>query len=158
MDQREVFARLSAEDLDRRHLAVSELAALGKSDPDTIIPEIIAALKTGTMNLRWYLGRALIRIGPSVIPFLVAASEEETDMAVQKYYGAVFAAFGEEVVPTLVGLFSSKNPTTRGMAAAALEKIGEPSLPSLMEATNSSDGTVKLCAALTLAKFQIYDY
>ncbi len=158
MDQREVFARLSAEDLDQRHEAVKDLAALGKSDPDTIIPAIIAVLKIGGMNLRWYLGRALIRIGPSVTPFLVAASEEETDMAVQKYYGAVFAAFGEETVPTLVGLFSSKNPTTRGMAAAALEKIGEPSLPSLVEAAKSPDGTVKLCAALTLAKFQIFDY
>ena len=158
MDPAEVFARLSAEDLDQRHAAVKDLAALGKSEPDTIIPAIIAALKTGSMNHRWYLGRALIRIGPSVIPYLVAASEKETDMAVQKYYGAVFAAFGEEAVPTLIGLFSSNNPTTRGMAAAALEKIGEPSLPSLLKAAKSPNGTVKLCAVLTLAKFQIYDY
>ncbi|MDD3047445.1 MAG: HEAT repeat domain-containing protein [Methanocorpusculum sp.] len=158
MDQREVFARLSAEDLDQRHAAVQDLAALGKSEPDIIIPAIIAALKTGSMNLRWYLGRALIRIGPSAIPFLTAASEEETDMAVQKYYGAVFAAFGEESIPTLVGMFASENPTTRGMAAAALEKIGEPSLPSLLKAAKSPNGTVKLCAVLTLAKFQIYDY
>lgn len=158
MDPAEVFARLSAEDLDQRHLAVQNIAALGKSDPDKIIPEIIAALRTADLNVRWYLGRALIRTGPSVIPFLVAASEEETDMAVQKYYGAVFAAFGEESIPMLIGLFASENPTTRGMAAAALEKIGEPSLPSLMEAAKSPNGTVKLCAALTLAKFQIYDY
>lgn len=158
MDPAEVFARLSAEDLGQRHEAVQDLAVLGKSDPEKTIPEIIAALKTGSMNHRWYLGRALIRIGPSVIPLLVAASEEETDMAIQKYYGAVIAAFGEEAVPTLIGLFSSKNPTTRGMAAAALEKIGEPALPPLMEAAKSPDGTVKLCAALTLAKFQIYDY
>lgn len=158
MEHADVFARLSAEDLNERHAAVQDLAALGKSDPDTIIPAIIAALKTGGLNLRWYLGRALIRIGPSVMPFLVAASQEETEMATQKYYGAVFAAFGEEAVPTLIGLFSSNNPTTRGMAAAALEKIGEPSLPPLMEAAKSPNGTVKLCAALTLAKFQIYDY
>jgi HEAT repeat protein len=158
MDTTELIARLSAENLDQRHEAVMDLAALGKSDPDKVIPEIIAALKTGSLNLRWYLGRALIRIGPSVIPFLVAASEHETDMSVQKYYGAVFAVFGPEAVSTLVGLFSSKNPTTRGMAAAALEKIGDPSLPLLKEAAKSQDVTVKSCAILTLAKFQVYDY
>ncbi len=158
MDTADVIARLSAEDLDQRHEAVMTLAGLRKEDPDKVVPEIIAALRTGSMNLRWYLGRALIRIGPSVIPFLVAASEKETDMAVQKYYGAVFAVFGPEAVSTLVGLFSSKNPTTRGMAAAALEKIGEASLPSLREAAKSSDVTVKSCAILTLAKFQVYDY
>ncbi|WP_319378110.1 HEAT repeat domain-containing protein [uncultured Methanocorpusculum sp.] len=158
MDTIDVIARLSAENLDQRHEAVMDLAALGKSDPETVVPEIISAFKTGSMNLRWYLGRALIRIGPSVIPFLVAASEKETDMSVQKYYGAVFAVFGPEAVSTLVDLFSSKNPTTRGMAAAALEKIGDPSIPSLKEAAKSSDVTVKSCAILTLAKFQIYDY
>lgn len=158
MDTTEVIARLSAENLDQRHEAVMTLAALGKNDPGRVVPEIIAALKTGSMNLRWYLGRALIRIGPSVIPFLVAASENETDMAVQKYYGAVFAVFGPEAVSTLVGLFSSKNPTTRGMAAAALEKIGDASLPSLREAAKSQDAIVKSCAILTLAKFQVYDY
>ena len=158
MDQKNIFAQLSAEDLDLRHAAVEELAARGKIDSDTIIPQIIAELKTGNMNIRWYLGRALIAIGPSVTPYLRAASEKETDMAIQKYYGAIFAAFGEGSVPELIDMFSSKNPTTRGMAAASLEKIGEPCIPALMAAANCSNGTVKSCAALTLAKFQIFEY
>ena len=158
MDISPFLTRLTDADLKQRHEAVEELAELARNDPDPVVPKIIAALKEADLNVRWYLGRALIRVGPCVIPFLTAASEEETEMSVQKYYGAVFAAFGEEIVPTLIGLFASKNPTTRGMAAAALEKIGEPSLPSLMEAAKSPNGTVKLCAVLTLAKFQIYDY
>ncbi|HJJ50423.1 MAG TPA: hypothetical protein O0X01_02710 [Methanocorpusculum sp.] len=158
MDQKIIFDQLLAEDLDQRHKAVEELAARGKIDPDTVIPQIIAELKTGGMNIRWYLGRALIAIGPSVTPYLRAASEKEKDMGVQKYYGAIFAAFGEGSVPELIGMFSSENPTTRGMAAAALEKIGEPCIPSLTEAANCSDDIVKTCAALTLAKFQIFDY
>lgn len=158
MDIAPLLSRLTDADLKLRHEAVEQLATLARNDPDPVVPEIIAALKEADLNVRWYLGRALIRIGPSAIPFLTAASEDETDMAVQKYYGAVFAAFGEESIPTLVGMFASENPTTRGMAAAALEKIGEPSLPSLLKAAKSPNGTVKLCAVLTLAKFQIYDY
>lgn len=158
MDIAPFLSRLTDADLKLRHEAVEQLAKLARQDPDPVVPEIIAALKEADLNVRWYLGRALIRIGPSAIPFLTAASEDETDMAVQKYYGAVFAAFGEESIPTLVGMFASENPTTRGMAAAALEKIGEPSLPSLLKAAKSPNGTVKLCAVLTLAKFQIYDY
>jgi HEAT repeat protein len=158
MDIAPLLSRLTDADLKLRHEAVEQLATLARNDPDPVVPEIIAALKEADLNVRWYLGRALIRAGSLVIPFLTAASEEETDMAVQKYYGAVFAAFGEESIPTLVGMFSSENPTTRGMAAAALEKIGEPSLPSLLKAAKSPNGTVKLCAVLTLAKFQIYDY
>lgn len=158
MDIAPLLSRLTDADLKLRHEAVEQLATLARNDPDPVVPEIIAALKEADLNVRWYLGRALIRAGSLVIPFLTAASEEETDMAVQKYYGAVFAAFGEESIPTLVGMFASENPTTRGMAAAALEKIGEPSVPALVEAAHSEDMIISACAKLTLGKFQIYDY
>ncbi len=158
MDLTEITNQLSAENLDERHAAVEKLALLAKNDPETIIPQIIAALKESGINIRWYLGRALIKTGPSVIPYLVSASEEETDLDIQKYYGAVLAAFGEEAVPILVGLFSSENPTTRGMSAASLERIGSPAVPALMEAAHSENTGVQLCARLTLAKFQIFDY
>ena len=157
MDISEIIGELSAENLDDRHAAVAKIAHLAETDPE-LIPQIITALKSADMNVRWYLGRALIKIGPAVMPYLVAASEKETDMTIQKYYGAVFAAFGEEAIPTLVGLFASKNPTTRGMSAAALERIGEPSIPALVEAAHSDDMIISSCAKLTLGKFQIYDY
>ena len=153
-----VIGELSAENLDDRHAAVAKIAHLAETDQKLIIPQILVALKSADMNVRWYLGRALIKIGPAVMPYLVTSSEKETDMTIQKYYGAVFAAFGEEAIPTLVGLFASKNPTTRGMSAAALERIGEPSVPALVEAAHSEDMIISACAKLTLGKFQIYDY
>jgi hypothetical protein len=44
------------------------------------------------------------------------------------------------------------------MSAAALERIGEPSVPALVEAAHSEDMIISACAKLTLGKFQIYDY
>ena len=158
MDLTEITTQLSAENLDERHAAVEKLALLAKNDPDTIIPQIIAAIKESNLNVRWYLGRALIKTGPSVIPYIISASGQETEMDIQKYYGAVLAAFGEEAIPALVGLFSSENPTSRGMSAASLERIGPPSVPALIEAAHSENINVRLCAQLTLGKFDIFDF
>lgn len=153
----ELLKAIKSENLDERHAAVSKMAERARENEEAV-EEIISALRESDMSGRWYLGRALLKIGPSVIPVLIKEAETETEADVQKYFGAVLASFGKESVAPLVGLFSSENAAARGMAGAALEKIGEPALDSLLDAAKSENQTVKICAGLVLMKLGVYSY
>ncbi|HJJ28622.1 MAG TPA: HEAT repeat domain-containing protein [Methanocorpusculum sp.] len=156
---KELFAALASADLDERHAAVEKIAAEARKNPSVRIPEINEALKAGPADLRWYLGRALIKIGEeTVTQYIIDFSENETDLEIQKYYGAVLAAFGEGAILTLIDLFESPNPTTRGMASAALVRIGAPAAPYLLDAAKSDNPLVKLCVGMTLQKIGVFDY
>lgn len=149
---------LKSENMDERNAAVDKIADSAKSDLENSVPEIVDMLKKADTNTRWYLGRALIKLGKDVIPFLIKESEKETDMTVQKYFASVLAYFGDDAAEPLVKLFESENATSRGMAAAALEKIGDGSVIYLMEAVQSDNKTVSVCAGIVLAKLGVYDY
>ncbi|MDO5844720.1 MAG: HEAT repeat domain-containing protein [Methanocorpusculum sp.] len=152
------LSELKSEKLEDRHAAVDRIAALASSDLEKYVPEIVSLLKKSDTDTRWYLGRALIKLGKDVIPCLIKESEMETDMAVQKYFASILAYFGEDAAEPLVKLFESENATSRGMAAAALEKIGDGSVIYLMEAVQSDNKTVSVCAGIVLAKLGVYDY
>ncbi len=152
------FSSLNDESLDVRHAAVDRIAAAGRAAPERIVPIVISEISEATPDCRWYLGRSLVKMGPVIIPIILEYAEIEQNMDVQKYYGAVLASFGEEAVPSLISLFSSTNPTARGMAAAALERLEAKAVPALIAAANGRDPQVKLCAELTLSKLHIFDY
>ena len=153
----ELFNALKSEKLDERHAAVSLMAERARENPEAA-KQIVSALQEADMNGRWYLGRALVKTGPSVIPLLTAEAETEKDAGILKYYGAVLASFGETAVEPLLALFASENAAARGMAGAALEKIGEPALEPLLAAANSENQTVKICAGIVLMKLGVYNY
>lgn len=157
-DITDALTALSDTDLDVRHAAVEKIAAAGRTNPGQIVPVVIAELRSGTLDTRWYLGRSLVKMGPEITPLLLEYAEMEKNMDVQKYFGAVLASFGEISVPPLISLFSSSNPTARGMASAALERLEAKAVPALIEAALGDDPQVKLCAELTLTKLNIFDY
>lgn len=152
------FNELEDESLDVRHEAVAKIAAVGKLHPEQLVPIVIAELRNAKVDTRWYLGRSLIQMGPEIIPILLEYSELEQEMDIQKYIGAVLAAFGESSIPALVSAFGSQNPTSRGMASAALERIGQPAVPALIEAALGNDPQIKLCSELTLTRLNVFDY
>lgn len=158
MDTDELFAGISSQDLDVRHTAVDKIAAAAKEEPDAVFEAALAALRTGDVNTRWYIGRALIKMGDWVIPRLTQAAATEIDLDVQKYFGAVLAAFGAKSVEPLIAVFASENPAARGMAGAALEKIGQPALDPLLAAARSENSTVRICAGIVLMKLGVYEY
>jgi HEAT repeat protein len=153
----ELLKAIKAENLDERHAAVEKMAERARKSEEAAA-QIISALREADMNGKWYLGRALLKTGPSVIPALIKEAETEPQADVLRYYGAVLASFGKESVAPLVGLFSSENAAARGMAGAALEKIGEPALESLLDAAKSDNQTVKICAGIVLMKLGVYSY
>lgn len=154
----ELFNRLKSESLDERHSAVDEIVKIAENNVEAEVPVIISELKKSDNDKKWYLGRALIKVGKSVIPLIISESLNESDMEIQKYYGAILASFGEDAVEPLVNLFACDNPTSRGMAAAALEKIGDPAVLALMEAVQSDNNNVRLCSGFVLVRLGVYDY
>ncbi|MDV0443181.1 hypothetical protein [Methanorbis rubei] len=152
------FCSLNDESLEVRHAAVDAIAEVGRAAPEKIVPIVIAEMPDATLDTRWYLGRSLVKMGPGIIPIILEYAEIEQNMDIQKYYGAVLSSFGEDAVPSLISLFSSTNPTARGMASAALERLEAKAVPALVGAANGRDQQVKLCAELTLAKLHIFEY
>jgi HEAT repeat protein len=152
------FNSLGDKSLDTRHAAVEEIAAAGRANPRQIVHDVISELKSSTIDIRWYLGRALVKIGPEIIPLILEYAETEKNMDVQKYFGAILASFDEIAIPQLISLFSSNNQMARGMAAMALEQLDEKAIPALIEATLNDNPQIKLCAELTLMKLNIFDY
>jgi HEAT repeat protein len=152
------FNSLSNKSLDIRHAAVEEIATAGRANPRQIVRDVIAELGSSTLDIRWYLGRALVKIGPDIIPLILEHAETEKNMDVQKYFGAILASFDEIAIPPLISLFSSTNQMARGMAAMALEQLDEKAIPALIEATLNDNPQIKLCAELTLMKLNIFDY
>jgi len=145
------FEEVKSESMLIRRGAETKITEMLIADKE-ILPKIIENIRTGDVNSRWYLARAIIRYGPAIIPELVQLLEHETDSYVLKYSGAVLATFGEPAVKSLIKLFSCDNAKLRGMAAAALERIGGPAVESLVMATESGDELTRQCASFILQK------
>ena len=154
---RSLFADAASSDMAVRRTAECALTKLLVSEP-SYIPDVLQEIRAGDVTSRWYLARALINAGDSVIPVLTAHSRGEEDINVQKYIGAVLASFGEKSVAPLISLFSAENPKARGMAAAALERIGQPALEGLLAAVKSENPMVRTCAGLVLQKGGVCRY
>lgn len=158
IDITDALTAVSDASLDVRHAAVEKIAAAGREKPGSVVPVVIAELRSGPLETRWYLGRSLVKMGPAITPILLEYAEMEQNMDIQKYFGAVLASFGETAIPSLISLFSSTNATARGMASAALERLEVKAVPALIEAALGDDPQVKLCAELTLTKLNVFDY
>jgi len=152
-----LFADFSSSDLDVRHEAEYKLADLARAD-STVIDVILQKMREGSTDTRWYLSRSLIKVGDTIIPRLIDEAKRETDSQMQKYYGAILASFGTKSAPYLIDLFSCENVQARGMAGAALERIGDPAISHLQDAAKSTDVTTKTCAILVLGKLGVFEY
>ncbi|HJJ54454.1 MAG TPA: HEAT repeat domain-containing protein [Methanocorpusculum sp.] len=145
------FEDVKSESMQTRREAETKLAEMLIADHG-LIPTVLENIRNGDLNSRWYLARALIKCGPELIPELIRLVEHEEDIMVLKYTGAVLAAFGEQAIQPLIGLFAADNAKLRGMAAAALERIGEPAVEALAIASETGDDQTRLCAQIILQK------
>lgn len=145
------FDAVKSSELETRRIAEKQITDLIRTDAK-YIDRVLAELRTGDLNSRWYLARSLIPIGSSIIPVLLESVKTEQDAVVLKYIGAVLATFGKDAVDPLISLFSSENPAVRGMAGAALERIGQPAFDALVETAKSNLAIPRACACLILQK------
>ncbi len=137
---------VSEPDLAARRSAEEALAALG---PD-VVPEIVSALGEAPQTMRWYLARAIARMGLPAFEPVIKAIRSSDDPEVRRYLTASIAAMGEAAIPLLVGLLVDDEVTVRGAAALALCRIGEPAMPALKEASEGDDPFLRNSAGLVL--------
>ncbi len=133
-------------DLAARRSAEEELAALG---PDAV-PEIVRALGEAPQTMRWYLSRAIARMGLPAFEPVIEAIRSSDDPEVRRYLTASLAAMGEAGIPRLVELLVDDDVAVRGAAALALCRIGEPAMPALKEASEGDDPLLRNSAGLVL--------
>ncbi len=133
-------------DLAARRSAEEALAALG---PD-VVPEIVRALQEASQTMRWYLARAIARMGSPAFEPVIDAIRSSDDPEVRRYLTASIAAMGEAVIPLLVRLLADDDVTVRGAAALALCRIGEPAMSALKKASEGDDPLLRNSAGLVL--------
>lgn len=133
-------------DLAARRSAEEALAALG---PD-VVPEIASALREAPQTMRWYLARAIARMGIPAFEPVLEAIRSSDDPEVRRYLTASIAAMGEATIPLLVRLLVDDDVAVRGAAALALCRIGGPAMPALKEASEGDDPLLRNSAGLVL--------
>ncbi|MDD1677244.1 MAG: HEAT repeat domain-containing protein, partial [Methanomicrobiales archaeon] len=89
-------------------------------------------------DVRWYVARALARIGiPSIHP-LLELLRENTDPKVRGYAAAALSGVGEPAIKPLIEVLLGSDRTMRGEAARALCGMGPRSIPFLKKAMENA--------------------
>jgi len=133
-------------DLEARREAELALSAVGPS----AIPEIIAALQESQATMRWYLARAIARMGVASIEPVIEAIRSNEDPDIRRYLTGSLASLGEGAIPHLIRHLTDDNVNVRGAIALALCRIGGPAIPALTEAAEGDDPLLRTCAELVL--------
>ena len=127
-----------------RITAAISLGQIG-TDAQEATAALIAALDYTDKNLDRVVVDALGNIGPTAIPLLIEALQQESAKEqVLKNTASALAAIGEPSVEPLIPLLKNPSSNTRRHAATALEQLGptaKAALPALEEAMKSEKDT-----------------
>ncbi|WP_255331322.1 HEAT repeat domain-containing protein [Methanocalculus taiwanensis] len=123
--------------------------ALAECGPDAI-PEIVRALGEAPQTMRWYLARAIARMGLPAFEPVIEEIRRTDNPEVRRYLTASLAAFGEAAIPLLIRLLADDDVAVRGAAALALCRIGDPAMPALKEVSEGDDPFLRNSAGLVL--------
>ncbi|MBR1368979.1 hypothetical protein RJ53_05455 [Methanocalculus chunghsingensis] len=141
-----LFRAVGEPDLEARREAELALAAIGPS----AIPEIVGALEESQATMRWYLARAIVRMGVVSVEPVIEAIRSAGDPDVRRYLTGSLASLGEVAIPHLIRYLADDDVNVRGAVALALCRIGEPAIPGLTEAAEGDDPFLRTCAELVL--------
>jgi HEAT repeat protein len=131
------------------------LAELGQA-----VPLLALALKDGNASIRAGAAHALSGIGagarPAVAELIEAFRGEYKDPNIRDQIrsnaGSALEKIGEPAVPGLVDVLQDKNQFLRFEASNRLTRIGEPAVPALLGALKSTSKDQRLMAAYTLGQ------
>jgi HEAT repeat protein len=127
--------------------------ALGDLRDPSAIPTLIGAL-TGDQysGIRWKAVEALTKIGSDSVPSLVEVLKNPDPDIRWKAAVALGEIGDHRGISPLVDLLGDSDRFVRSRAAYALVHIGPPAVPSLTEALNHPDASVRLGAVGALGK------
>jgi HEAT repeat protein len=139
-----------------QHAAADALADLGPQSGEAL-PELVAALKSSDVELRWRAARALGVIGDhqAVIPLRAAASDGEVPVRGQALFAlGRLKASDAESLEAVVAHLSDEDAQVRRAAIRALRLIGPPQrkmVPLVVKLLSDSDPSIaaRALSALT---------
>ena len=134
MDLEPLLLQLSSGDRDRRAHAVDALVRAG----ETAVPALIDLAQHGQWLSRMEALRALGRIGdPAALPIIRASLESSDDEVREVAAEAAGTIQDVESLPVLIRLLRMRELDRRKSVREALIRMGEPSVPFLLEAAGS---------------------
>lgn len=144
----------SAADDEQREKAALALAQLGSD----ALPPLRHLLETGKADQRWWAARTLAALdSPSSVSLLVEAmSDPDPDVRACAALGLGELAAPEAAAP-LAGLLADESAYVGRIASNALIRIGQPAVPTLIEALNSQSPAARAGAARALIPLESHD-
>jgi HEAT repeat protein len=145
---------------DGQQMTGSEALHLGEIGDPRAVPYLINALSSA--NSFWVRVSAAQSLGkirdPRAIPFLIAAWRVITDWGKEPrgdFHGGVIVAqairgFGAEALKPLLAVVRGDDPELRFDAAFALQEMGPPAVPLLLDALQDSRSEVRWAVVLAL--------
>jgi HEAT repeat protein len=147
-------ARSPEERFLRRDLFLTAELAGESGHADAMWNRLEPHLRQALKDEEWLVGRAaaaLAKIGTPAVPALIQALKDES-WVVRQVAAWVLGEIGDpQAVPALLQAHKD-DWYVRKAVEEALEKIGLPAVPALMEALKDENGDVRYAAALALGK------
>jgi HEAT repeat protein len=150
INMHELLAELTSGDDTRAENSIPAIVELGMA----AIPELVKLTQAAEVDSRWWAVRALaaspLTRTDDLIPLL-------SDSASEVRAAAALALCNhphENAVAALVKTLSDEDPLTAGLAGNALVKIGNPSVPSLLEVMNEAPTGIRIIVLRALSEIR----
>jgi HEAT repeat protein len=151
-DIQRYLADLHAADLKVRHAAED---ALVREETRAVQPLIEFLSEERDPEPKWYVARALARIGKPAVEAILDALTEESHDEVRRYLAASLAEMREPPVREVVSLLGSDDPELRRYGTMILCRIGTPAVEALKRMTKEDEGIRGRCAQYTLLRIEL---
>jgi len=149
----QVIQALSSGNDDQAELAVSSFHSLSEIQSVQLINLLQGLLADPQEDVRWWAARGIAELpGPAATALLCGALQDPAPTVRQCAALGLGQIMDASSIDDLIQRLDDPDPTTAALSANALEKMGEPAVPALIETARSSSHFVRLLAVRTLAR------
>jgi HEAT repeat protein len=146
----ELLAALTSRDENRAEAAAVELAELGED----AVPRLLQLLRSDEADDRWWALRTLAGLeAPDASVFRAALEDQSSEVQAAAALGLA-AHPDPEAMPALLKLLADEDNTLASLAGRALTMLGQPVVPSLIEAYHSAPPRARIQIMRTLAQLK----
>ncbi len=140
---------LTGESEQVRLLAVEVLGQIGDTRP---IPQLVEILQSDNPALQTAAAAALVRIGPESVQPLVVLMTAFHQPNLRRMVTEIISQIGEDAIAPLMTMLYESSDLERSQVAWLTGSFGSAAVPSLLEALESENASVRYAAATALGQ------